>query len=179
MDYRNGYMLQNGLLTRRGYDWWWHSLVGVSRQTDERQPFFIEYFVINPALGGAKPVYGQLSENQRQGIKPSYALLKAGTWKPGKAVQIHNFYGIDDFSARSEPLLVKIGPYILTETNLNGSVSLSSEDAAAHPEYMSETGELSWDLKADKRLSYSVGFGASSLSRALMLLKCSGMCRAC
>ena len=33
MDYRNGYML-TGSLAKRGYDWWWHSLIGVSRKTD-------------------------------------------------------------------------------------------------------------------------------------------------
>lgn len=166
MDNRNGYMLKGGL-TRRGYDWWWHSLIGISRESGERQPFFIEYFVINPALGGAEPILGQLPENQVKGIKPSYALLKAGTWKPGKAVQIHNFYGIDQFSAVSDPLKVRIGEHEVTNTHLKGSVKLTPEEAAAHPEYMSEAGEMSWDLKADKLLAYSVGYGASPLFRNL------------
>ena len=53
MNSRNGYML-SGKRSRRGYDWWWHSLVGVNARTGEKQPFFIEYYVINPALGGDK-----------------------------------------------------------------------------------------------------------------------------
>lgn len=166
MDYRNGYMLK-GALARRGYDWWWHSLIGVSRETGERQPFFIEYFVVNPALGGVEPVLGQLPENQSKGIKPSYAMMKAGTWMPGKAVQIHNFYGIEQFSVVCNPLRVHIGEHEVTETYLKGSVCLSAEDAAAHPEFMSEAGEMSWDLKAEKKLPFSVGYGASPLFRAL------------
>ena len=52
MDNRNGYMLK-GRLARRGYDWWWHSMVAHDRETGEPQPFFIAYLVINPALGGS------------------------------------------------------------------------------------------------------------------------------
>jgi len=166
MNPRNAYMLK-GVLKNRGYDWWWHSLIGVSRNTGERQPFFIEYFVINPGLGEPEPVFGQLPENRAKGKKPSYAMLKAGTWGPGKAVQIHNYYPIRDFVVQDEPLKVSIGSYFVTETHLEGHVKLTPEEASAHPEYMSEAGEMSWDLEADKTLSYSVGFGASGLFRAL------------
>jgi hypothetical protein len=166
MDNRNAYMLK-GVLAKRGYDWWWHSLIGIDRETGERQPFFIEYFVVNPARGGKEPVFGQLPGNQEKGIRPSYAMLKAGTWKPGKAVQIHNFYGIDDFSAVSAPLRVRIGEHEATETHLKGHVRLTPEEVATHPEYMSEAGEMSWDLKAEKVLTYNVGFGASPLFRTL------------
>ena len=48
MDDRNGYMLA-GRRARCGYDWWWHSFVGINAKSSERQPFFVEYFVINPA----------------------------------------------------------------------------------------------------------------------------------
>jgi hypothetical protein len=166
MDNRNAYMLK-GRLAKRGYDWWWHSLVGINRVTGEKQPFFIEYFVINPALGNDQPIFGQLPENQKKGIKPSYAMLKAGAWKPGKAVQIHNFYPIQDFSVTSTPLAVRIGNHTLSEHHLTGSVKLSAQEAANHPEYMSESGEMSWDLKAEKPLAFNVGFGASPLFRAL------------
>ncbi|MDP3721147.1 MAG: hypothetical protein Q8R09_01690, partial [Anaerolineaceae bacterium] len=73
MDDRNRYMLK-GKLARRGYDWWWHSLVAINAKTGQKQPFFIEYYVINPALGGDKVIAGQLPENKAKGIKPSYAM---------------------------------------------------------------------------------------------------------
>jgi tocopherol cyclase len=163
---RNGYMLRGGL-ARRGYDWWWHSLVGVNKATGEERPFFIEYYVINPALGGKDPIPGQLEENKRNGIKPSYAMLKAGSWGKNGAVQLHNFYGIQDFSASTREMDVKIGPHTATETHLKGAVRMSPEDAAAHPEFMSGAGEMSWDLDARKVFTYHVGFGTSWLFRAL------------
>ena len=188
VDDRNIYML-TGKLARRGYDWWWHSLSATDRQTGQRQPFFIEYFVINPALGGEVPIFGQLPENRARGQRPSYAMLKAGTWQPGSSVQIHNFYGIDDYSARSTPLRVQIGPHVLTESQLSGAVRLTPEEAAAHPEYISDPGEMSWQLTAEKVLSYSLGYGASRLFRVLnafqmywhvqgMLTRFSGQCSA-
>lgn len=163
---RNGYMLK-GRLAKRGYDWWWHSLVGVSKQTGLLRPFFIEYFVINPALGGKEPILGQLPEHQRQGIRPSYAMLMAGSWGENGAVQIHNFYGIAEFSAVVDRMEVQIGTHVATEIYLKGAVQLSEQEAAAHPEYMSDAGSMSWDLKADKVLCYSLGWPTARLLRWL------------
>lgn len=163
---RNGYMLR-GALARRGYDWWWHSMVGISRRTGEKRPFFIEYFVINPALGGTQPILGQLPANQAQGIKPAYAMLKAGCWGKGTATQIHNFYPITLFSANPKRMDVCIGPHFANETRLKGAVRLTPGEARDHPEYLSDAGEMSWDLRAEKVLSYSAGFGASAPFRAL------------
>jgi len=164
MDDRNAYMLK-GASTKRGYDWWWHSLVGVSEKTGEKRPFFMEYYVINPGLGGDEPIPGQLPENRTRGIKPSYAMIKAGCWGKGVAVQIHNLYPISQFSADLSKMDVQIGPHHACETHLVGSVSMSVDEAMAHPEFMSDAGEMSWDLKAEKILSYSVGFGTSPLFR--------------
>jgi len=163
---RNGFMLV-GSLRNHGFDWWWHSLVGVHAQSGAKRPFFIEYYVINPALGGATPILGQLPAYQAAGIKPAYAMLKAGTWGKDDAVQIHNFYGIDEFTADAKQMNVRIGPHTATETHLKGAVELSEADAEAHPEYMSQAGTMSWDLRAEKVLTYSVGPGASRPMRAL------------
>ena len=160
--YRNGYML-DGRLAKKGYDWWWHSLVAENKKTSELRPFFIEYYVINPALGGAEPVLGQLPANKQQGIRPSYAMIKAGTWGDNSSVQIHNFYGITDFAAAKDTMNVTIDNNTATDTALVGSVKVTPEEAAAHPEYMSDAGEMSWNLTADKLLSYSVGYGTSEL----------------
>ncbi|MBW4434901.1 MAG: hypothetical protein KME28_25105 [Pelatocladus maniniholoensis HA4357-MV3] len=111
-----------GNLATRGYDWWWHSLVGVSNRSGLQRPFFIEYFVINPALGGKEPIFGQFEQNKRKGIRPSYAMIMAGSWSKNDAVQIHNFYGIDDFAASVDKMDVRIGSHIATETHIKGSV---------------------------------------------------------
>jgi len=62
---------------------------------------------------------------------------------------------------------VRIGDAVATETRLAGSVALSPEEAKAHPEYMSDSGEMSWELEAEKVLPYCVGYGTSPFFRAL------------
>ena len=167
---RNGYML-GGSLRNHGYDWWWHSLVGVHAQSGAKRPFFIEYYVINPALGEDKPILGQLPANQAAGIKPAYAMIKAGAWGKDMAVQINNFYGTAEFTADANHMNVRIGPHTATETHLKGAVAVSAADAAAHPEFMCEAGTMSWDLRAEKDLTYNVGPGASRPMRALEAFK--------
>jgi hypothetical protein len=155
-----------GPLAKSGYDWWWHNFTGYERGTGEAKSFFIEYFVCNPALGGAEPVLGQLEANKAAGCKPSYALVKVGFW--GKeARQIHNFYGIDDFSYDQKSLDIRIGDCVLSETAMRGSCSLSREESARHPEYLCDWGSMSWDLSIDKRIAFNVGYGASPFFRRI------------
>ena len=78
-DYRDKFML-HGALAKEGYDWWWHSFTAHHADTGEEKAFFIEFFAINPELGGGAPVFGQLEENRKNGIKPSYLMVKVGTW---------------------------------------------------------------------------------------------------
>ena len=63
---RNACMLK-GPLARCGYDWWWHSFTAQDAETGEDRPFFIEFFVCNPALGEDRPVLGQLPETKAAG----------------------------------------------------------------------------------------------------------------
>ena len=49
----------HGPLAHHGYDWWWHSFSAQDAATGEDKPFFIEFFICNPALGGDEPVLGQ------------------------------------------------------------------------------------------------------------------------
>lgn len=163
---RNGYML-NGRSAGNGYDWWWHSLIAKNDNTGELEPFFIEYFIMNPALGSADPVFGQIPGKPN---KPAYAMIKAGKWGDNKT-QLNNFYGTDHFQADRNKMNVKIGDHIATETKLKGSVSVTSDEASNHPEYMSDSGSLSWDLEVEKVLSFSVGYGASKLFRSLNLFQ--------
>ena len=85
----------HGPLRRCGYDWWWHSLTAQDALTGEDKPFFIEFFVCNPALAEDQPVLGQLPENQTAGKHPSYLMVKAGTWGED-ACQLHRFFAWKD-----------------------------------------------------------------------------------
>lgn len=162
---RDYYMLK-GPLAKQGFDWWWHSLTAYNRETGEAKPFFIEYFVCNPAIAEDEPTLGQDPKNKAAGKRPSYFMMKVGTW--GKnAKQIHNFYSMKEFQCPDDELNVKVGECTLTETHMKGFCEVSPEEAAAHPEYMCDAGSMKWDLDIDKQITFNVGYGANKLFRTL------------
>jgi hypothetical protein len=175
----NGYKLARRLnfplenpLYRNGYDWWWRSFVAQDPETGALKPFFVEFFVINPGLGGDEaPVLGQAPENRARKIKPSYAKVVAGTWGEKSSIQVHNYFPLKQFSAATDRLDVRIGDNILSETRLKASVRMSEAQAAAHPELLSDAGALSFDLAIKKQLSYFVGYPASDLFTNLNALE--------
>ena len=164
---RDAFMLTGGF-ANEGYDWWWHSFTGIDEKTGKEKPFFIEFFTINPALGEKDPVFGQLPENKEEGKKPSYLMVKAGAWGDG-AAQLHRFFGWKSGISVSEeiPFEISAEDCYLSETESRGSVSVSKEEAKEHPEYMSDSGSISWDLKIDKQVAFNVGYGASKAPRDL------------
>ena len=58
-------LMLHGPLARQGYDWWWHSFTAQDAETGEDKPFFIEFFVCNPALAEEQPVFGQSRKARR------------------------------------------------------------------------------------------------------------------
>ncbi|MBR0472496.1 MAG: hypothetical protein IJI98_07355 [Methanosphaera sp.] len=162
---RNHYML-HGPLAKKGYDWWWHSLTAYNKETKEPKAFFIEYFVCNPALAEDKPTLGQDPQNKKSGKKPSYCMIKVGSWGENPK-QIHNFYSMKDFYCPDNKLDVKVGNCTLTETHMEGSCEVTEKEAIDHPEYMCDAGSMSWNLDINKQITFNVGYGASKLFRKL------------
>ena len=162
---RDHYMLK-GPLAKQGYDWWWHSFTAYNKETGEPRPFFIEYFVCNPDLAEDEPTLGQDPKNIEAGKRPSYCMLKVGAY--GKdPKQIHNFYSMKDFECPDDRLDIKIGEYSLTETHMTGYCKVTEDEARDHPEYMSDAGEMKWDLDIDKQITFNVGYGANSFFRKI------------
>ena len=163
---RDACMLR-GTLRRRGYDWWWHSFTAQDAETGEDKPFFIEFFVCNPARAEEVPVLGQLPENRAAGKRPSYLMVKAGCWGEDHC-QLHRFFAWKDVEMHADaPYRVEAADCLSSETELKGSITIGAEEAAAHPEWMCDAGSLSWDLKVDKKIAFNVGYGAGRLLRAL------------
>ena len=157
---RDAFML-HGLLAHRGYDWWWHSFTAQDEETGEDKAFFIEFYICNPALSEDEPVLGQLPENKDSGKLPSYLMVKAGTWGEDHC-QLHRFFSLKDAKVHgSAPYQIEAADCLASETVLRGSIHISEADAAAHPEWMCDAGELSWDLSIDKKIAFNVGYGAS------------------
>lgn len=165
---RNACQLYGGQ-AKCGYDWWWHSFTARNEKTGEEKPFFIEYFLCNPASGGDAPVFGQLEENKKNGIKPSYLMVKAGSWGED-AAQLHRFFGWNHVAVSfGVPFSVKADDCCCTENEMRGHVKI--EDAEAHPEWMCQNGEMLWNLKIDKKVAFHVGYGAGKLFRRMQLFE--------
>ena len=163
---RNEFML-HGPLARNGYDWWWHNFTAINEETGEQEPFFIEFFTCNPALAESDPVFGQLPENQASEKKPSYLMVKAGKWGEDHC-QLHRFFAWKDVELHGKaPYSVSASDCFASEDALRGSISISAEDAKAHPEWMCDAGEMSWDLKIEKEIAFNVGYGAIKFLREI------------
>ena len=160
-----------GKQAKKGYDWWWHSFTAINEKTGEERPFFLEFFLCNPKYGQDKPIFGQLKENQEKGIKPSYLMIKVGTWLEG-GTQLHRFFGWKNIKVKYKaPFSVAADDCYLDENSSHGSVFVSKEDSENHPEYMCGYGEISWDLKIDKNIAYNVGYGAGKFFRRTQLFE--------
>ena len=163
---RDAYML-TGPLAKKGYDWWWHSFTGVNPATGEEQPFFIEYFAINPELAEDEPVFGQLPANKEAGKMPSYLMVKAGAWGKNKC-QLHRFFSLKDVSiSKGASFSVRAADCYVSEEMLKGSVYVNPEEAMVHPEWMSDAGSMEWNLTVDKQIAFNVGYGASDAFREM------------
>ena len=163
---RNAFML-HGPLAHQGYDWWWHSFTAQDAETGEDKPFFIEFFICNPALTEDEPVLGQLPANQEAGKKPSYLMVKAGCWGEDHC-QLHRFFSLKNTRIHAKaPYEVEAEDCFASDTELRGSVSISADESASHPEWMCDSGSMSWDLKLDKQIAFNVGYGASKLLREI------------
>ena len=113
---RNACQLYGGQ-SKCGYDWWWHSFTARHGVTGKEQAFFIEYFLCNPDSGCDMPVFGQLAENKKRGIRPSYLMVKAGAWGEN-AVQLHRFFGWDHIEVSFDvPFAVKAGDIMRSGEN--------------------------------------------------------------
>ena len=54
-----------------------------------------------------------------------------------------------------------------SETHSEGSIDVSAADAAAHPEWMSDAGSMSWNFDIKKEIAFHVGYGANKFFRTI------------
>ena len=154
-----------------GYDWWWHSFTAISKKTGKQKPFYIEFFVCNPNGGKDEPVFGQLEENKQKGIKPSYLMINVGSWGENKG-QLHRFFEWNKCKVdMGVPFFVKADDCEMSETYTKGSIHVDENENRKHPEWMCDAGDVSWDIKIDKKVAFNVGYGASNLFRKMQLFE--------
>lgn len=169
---RNSYMLR-GSHTKQGYVRWWHSFTGVNPDSSETRTFFVEYYIINPGLGGSQPILGQHPYYKKRKMKPSYVMVKAGVFPDengeyGK--ELHAFYPITSLKAASDPLYVQIEDCSFSENHLAGYVDVSPSEAR-HRSLMTDAGYMEWDLEMHKSIACNTGTIAGRFFTALNALE--------
>lgn len=155
-------MLQ-GSLSRKGYMRWWHSFSGVHAETGQSRTFFVEFFILNPRLGGEFPVLGQHPYYKKRGMKPSYVMIKAGVFPDGENCpgrELHAFYPISALKASGCPLVMQAGDCFYSEDKLFGLVEVSPREAR-HRSFMTDSGCMEWNLKVHKAVSCHTGIYGS------------------
>lgn len=169
---RNAYMLR-GSLTRKGYMRWWHSFSGVQPDTGETRTFFVEYFIINPALGGDQPILRQHPYYKKRGMKPSYAMVKVGAFPDASGnagKQLHAFYPISSLRVAQNPLHMEIEDCLFSENRISGFVDVTEEEAR-HRSFMTDAGYMEWDLEVHKAIACHTGMIANRFFTALNALE--------
>lgn len=167
-DVTRNYCMLQGALAKKGYDWWWHSFTAYHKESRQPKTFYIEYFLCNPALAQPEPVIvWNDPEGRKAGKRPSYCMINVGFWGKEKG-QLHRFFPWNQVSIpMNQPLNLQAGDCSCSETRMTGHVKVTKEDAQNHPEWMSDFGEMSWDISIQKQVAYHVGYGASKLFRKL------------
>lgn len=174
---RNSHMLR-GSLSKRGYMRWWHSFSGVQPETGETRTFFVEFFIINPELGKARPILGQHPYFKKRGMKPSYVMVKAGVFPDEEGNggrQLHAFYPISALQATGSPLVMQIdhpdaGRCLYSEDRLTGAVEVTGKEAR-HRSRMTDQGHMTWDVKVNKAVSCHTGAQCGKWAEALHRLE--------
>ena len=164
---RDQWMLR-GPLAKKGYDWWWHSFTAENAETGEAKPFYVEFFTCNPERAQDEPVIVWNDKAaQAKGTLPSYLMVNFGFWGEEKG-QLHRFFPWKDVDVHADaPYTIKAADCFCSETFTEGSIVVTEEEAAAHPEWMSDAGTASWKLEIDKQIAFHVGYGASKFFRDL------------
>lgn len=163
---RNSYMLR-GSLARKGYMRWFHSFTGVQSESGETRTFFVEFFIINPGLGGEQPILGQHPYFKKQGMRPSYILIKAGAFPDENGQggrQLHAFYPMTSLKAAGSPMVMQIEDCFYSENHISGFVEVSPFEAR-HRSFMSDAGWMEWDVEVHKAVACNTGILSGSFFR--------------
>ncbi|MCQ2540279.1 MAG: hypothetical protein MJ114_07520 [Acetatifactor sp.] len=168
---RNASMLR-GRLSRKGYMRWWHSFSGINEETGTTRTFYIEFLIVNPALGGDQPIFGQHPYYKKRGMKPSYVSVNAGmfpTAEGNDGVALKNYYPISALKTTPSPLVMQVEDCFYSEEKLVGSVQVTPEEADAKY-LMTDAGSMEWNLEVHKAVSCDSGYLSGLLMQALNAL---------
>ena len=112
---RDRFML-HGRLARKGYDLWRHYFTAISKRNRRMCPFFIEFYILNPAVSPDRMQFAQ------QDQIPSYTMINAGCWG-NSPLQLRDFFTINETRISPDKLEIEAGRNYLSETLSFGEIS--------------------------------------------------------
>ncbi|MBQ6781282.1 MAG: hypothetical protein IJP62_08620 [Treponema sp.] len=170
---RYEHYLLRGKLRHNGYERWHYSFVGVNNQTGEERLFFIELYVVNPAVSPKEAVIAQksklsMSNNDLQYtlagtdsansaaqevlVQPSYVLIKAGVFGDhGK--QFNRFLPSSQLQWNKSEAEFRIGECVFADDHLSGFVRVTPRDLHDYPEFLCNAGAMDWKLHFEKSIA--------------------------
>lgn len=74
---------------------------------------------------------------------------------------------ITRYKSSEIPFQIEAGDCFCSETKSCGYIEISEEDAKNHPEWMCDSGSMSWDLTIEKEVAFNVGYGAGKSLREI------------
>ena len=167
----NQYVLR-GKLRQHGFERWRYVFSAFNKISGQEKKFFIELYLVNPALSPKVAVLSQksrlaLSESDLQyvlagttsashandeiEVLPSYVLVKAGVFGSG-GKQINKFLASSLFSYVKSSESFKAGDFLFGAKTLSGSLSVTAQDLRIRPELLCNVGSMDWDLKFERIL---------------------------
>jgi hypothetical protein len=161
-----------GKLRQEGFERWRYVFSAVSKITGHERKFFIELYIVNPAISPKVAVISQKSRlaiseadlqyalagsdsaahaNDEIDVKPSYVLVKAGIFGEG-GKQINKFYSSAQLSYVKSTGNFKVGDCIFGSKELLGSVLVTAQELRVRPELLCNVGSMDWDLKFERTI---------------------------
>jgi tocopherol cyclase len=164
----------NNALKKNGAVWRRFIFRGIEAETGTERIFFVELEMLNPflspdkvilgfkeqikiseedfqyALAGTKAAYDLLSESF---VDPSYIVVRAGTFGPN-ACQLCCYYPVKQTTGGFRGGSIEAGECVFTDDRISGKISCSSSDIREHPEYLCNSGAISWDLRYEIQYSF-------------------------
>lgn len=159
-----------GKLRQSGFERWRYVFTAVSKVTGRARKFFIELYIVNPAISPKAAVLSQKSRlmiseadlqyalagtesaahaNDEIDVKPSYVLVKGGFLGEG-GKHINKFHASSQFAYIKNTESFKVGDCIFSSKGLSGTLLVTAQDLRVKPELLCNAGAMEWDLKFER-----------------------------
>jgi len=156
----------HGALKKNGYLQMRYVFSGINRTTGEEKQFFIEMYMLNPAISPLEAVLAQKCRpkmsaddiqyalagtqsaqklGQEESVRPSYVLIKAGAF--GARGKIFNkFIPAAQLIWDKQQDSFRTDDCLFTRDTLTGQISVAEYELREKPELLCDSGQMVWEL---------------------------------